>query len=864
MIPLKLSITGFLSYRDMVEVDFTSFDLACISGANGAGKSSLLDAMTWVLFGYARKKDESVIHAHSSVDAAKVSLCFEYEENIYRVLRVRPRGKTSLLEFHILLNPTDYATLLDRKLNWKPLTERSIIATQDRIRQTLRLDYDTFINASFFLQGKADQFTQQGTSDRKRILSSILGLDIWDTYRERAADLRKRAVEVLNNVDYQLNEIERELAKEEALKANLIKFETDLKLLSESRESKENELLVVRQMVDLLTEKRLRGVTLQNQIKHSQENVAALQTRYAQRGEEQKKYQHILTHAAEIRAAYAAWEESRVVLEKWNQIATAHHEYESRRIPLLKRIEAEKARLQQEVRAFEQRQAEIDLDVAKIVQHHQQINTLEKEVQSLQAQLEQKAGFDLELDEAKNLQARVKVENPLLKVDMDEIKARIEQLIKDEDASCPICGKPLPKEERERLALTLTVEGKQLGDRYRANQEQSKIIEQKIKDIQSSLQNLERMDKSLHENSQQLVLYQKEVERINKLLEDWQIQKIPKLKQLLSLLQEETYSSEERTQLSVIDEELKILGYDRAAHDAVHRAEAEGQSTSDDYRALETAGAALEQLERELYDITADIAQREVELGNLQAEYKDFAASFAAEEAQAPDLERIETEALKLREKENLLTLALGGARQEVDVLVTQRKQQKSLEKEREQKAKIISSYEKLERAFGKNGIPALLIEQALPQIENKANDILSRLSDGSMFVRFITQKKYKNEHRFDIKETLDIQITDEMGTRDYEMYSGGEAFRVNFAIRLALSEVLAQRSGARLQTLIIDEGFGSQDAQGRLRLIEAIHLVREDFAKILVISHIEEIKEMFPARLEVEKTHRGSLVRLM
>ncbi len=69
------------------------------------------------------------------------------------------------------------------------------------------------------------------------------------------------------------------------------------------------------------------------------------------------------------------------------------------------------------------------------------------------------------------------------------------------------------------------------------------------------------------------------------------------------------------------------------------------------------------------------------------------------------------------------------------------------------------------------------------------------------------------------MKETLDIQISDGAGVRDYEMYSGGEAFRVNFAIRLALSEVLAQRKGARLQTLVIDEGFGSQDIQGRQRL---------------------------------------------
>jgi len=115
-----------------------------------------------------------------------------------------------------------------------------------------------------------------------------------------------------------------------------------------------------------------------------------------------------------------------------------------------------------------------------------------------------------------------------------------------------------------------------------------------------------------------------------------------------------------------------------------------------------------------------------------------------------------------------------------------------------------------------------------------------------------------------DLRETLEIQVSDGAGLRDYEMYSGGEAFRVNFAIRLALSEVLAQRAGARLQTLVIDEGFGSQDNQGRQRLIEAINLVRNDFAIILVITHIDELKDAFPNRIEVEKTDQGSTVKII
>jgi exonuclease SbcC len=199
-----------------------------------------------------------------------------------------------------------------------------------------------------------------------------------------------------------------------------------------------------------------------------------------------------------------------------------------------------------------------------------------------------------------------------------------------------------------------------------------------------------------------------------------------------------------------------------------------------------------------------------------------------------------------------------------VDVLKSQRIRKADFDKEREELQQQVARHRTLEQAFGKNGVPALLIEQALPQIEEKANELLDRLSDGNMSVRFVTQGVYKDKKRDDLKETLDIQISDSAGIRSYEMYSGGEAFRVNFAIRLALSEILAQRKGARLQTLVIDEGFGSQDAQGRQRLIEAINLVKSNFAKILVITHLDELKDAFPTRIEVEKGDRGSVIRVI
>ncbi len=90
-------------------------------------------------------------------------------------------------------------------------------------------------------------------------------------------------------------------------------------------------------------------------------------------------------------------------------------------------------------------------------------------------------------------------------------------------------------------------------------------------------------------------------------------------------------------------------------------------------------------------------------------------------------------------------------------------------------------------------------------------------------------------------------------------MYSGGEAFKVNLAMRIALSKVLAHRIGAPLPTLFIDEGFGSQDMVGRERILDLINAIGNDFEKVLIITHLEDLKDGFEVRINVEKTASGS-----
>ena len=198
-----------------------------------------------------------------------------------------------------------------------------------------------------------------------------------------------------------------------------------------------------------------------------------------------------------------------------------------------------------------------------------------------------------------------------------------------------------------------------------------------------------------------------------------------------------------------------------------------------------------------------------------------------------------------------------GAAQQRLAVLDDLRRQRKEEKERRATLTQLIERLQQLEKACGRDGVQALLIEQALPEIEQDANELLERLTGGEMRVMFETQRELKS--RDALAETLDIHIADSAGERPYENFSGGEQFRVNFAIRLALSRILAKRAGARLQTLVIDEGFGSQDPQGRQRLVEAINIIREDFARVLVITHVDELRDAFPTRIEVEKGVEGS-----
>jgi exonuclease SbcC len=850
MIPLELRIAGFLSYREPAVLDFTTFELACVSGQNGAGKSSLLDAITWALFGQARKRDDALVNLQSK--AAQVSLTFEYEGNVYRVQRALPRGKSATLEFQ-----------LKNGDGWRPLTERTLRETQARIEQTLRLDYDTFVNAAFFLQGKADQFTQQTAARRKDVLGAILGLEIWESYRERTAARRKGLEDTVGGIDGRVAEIDAELSEEDQRRTRLDELETNLTRLAAARTAQESQLAHIRRLTASLEEQRRLAETLAASLARAEAALGALHGRRAEKESERLAYADLVKRARQVEAAYHGWQRSLAELARLDGVAAQFREHDEHRQPLLREIAAERARLEEEQRGLNEQDRLVTEAATTGAELETRIAGARESLAQVEQQLDELHELEARAQAARERQAELKADNERLKSEMDELKARIDRLKVASGATCPLCGQALSESHRKSTLAGLERDGKNKGDAYRSNQTETKQLEAQLAAHEKALGGLPKVDAERLAHSNSVSQLSERLEALQRQSAEWARTGARRLKDVCKQLEKESFAPETRKQLARVDKELARLGYDAAAHDAARRAETEARAAEEEYRRLESAREVSRQIEGELASLETEIGNRSSEIESLAAQQRAAAEALQAAESQAPSLELAERELLVLREQENQARAEVGAARQKVEVLGTLRARRETLAGQREELQKQVAHHRALERAFGKDGVPALLIEQALPEIEARANEMLDRLSNGQMSVRFVTQAEYKDKKREDLRETLEIQISDGAGQRDYEMYSGGEAFRVNFAIRLALSEVLAQRKGARLQTLVIDEGFGSQDLQGRQRLIEAINLVRGDFSKILVITHLDELKDAFPTRIEVEKVDGGSVIRV-
>ncbi len=849
MIPVRLELVNFLAYRTPEPLDLTGLHLACLAGANGAGKSSLLDAITWALWGKARsQRDDELIHGDEL--EMSVTLTFSLEGSLYRISRYRSRKGRG--ESHLVLEIADDDS-------WRHIGESTIRATQDKITRLLRLDYQTFINSAFLVQGRADEFTTRTPGERKAILGEILGLEAWNRYEDRAKAQIRHIDDQTSQIESNLEAIESELSREPEFQRELIQAQQDLEDLTAQVHEAD---IHVRELENARHERdshRASYDQAQSRMAQAKSELDRIAGERNQHLERLAGFEAALSSREAIEDGFNILKDAQRVEREFADRLLDQRELFQQAAEMRQVIHHAELEAESEIKSLENRRADL-MQIANEQPGADSLGEIESQIEALEEHETRRDSLREKLQLLGQQRAELEGQNRALKVEMDALDEQRKRITVTTESICPLCGQNLSDEHREELLSRLMRDGTDRGDQYRVNRAEvdarraeEKELAQQIHEAEENLHRLPALREYRVRTSDRASRVQDAVAR----LEEIDL----RLAEMETVRQKRGFLAEEQAALADVEARLEAIGYDDAAHQQARASMSEYEVYEAQKMELDRALAGAPEAEAAIIGL-----ERQVTIWTVQrdesAESLDILALHIQElEKQLASLSEWEGKLDTLRDEEGDMRVRVGAAQQRLNALDQQRTRRLQLLADRDQLNEDRTIFEDLRLAFGRDGVPAMIIEAAIPEIEQEANQILSRMTDGRMHLRFDTQREKVTGG---IKETLDIKIADEIGTRDYATFSGGEAFRVNFAVRLALSRLLARRAGAQLRTLIIDEGFGTQDSQGRERLIQAINAIQDEFDLILVITHIDELKEAFPARIEVTKTSDGAQIEVV
>jgi len=842
--------------EDVPSLNLEPVHIACISGDNGYGKTALLDAITWAIWGKARAKtqDELVNVARNTMF---VELDFFAGESRYRVTRTYTKGRgassgKSELNLSIIIGNTVTS-----------LMANTIRETEEKIVNLLNMDYETFINTSYLKQGDSNRFTSSRPTDRKKILADLLDL----SYYERLESASKQhSRQLQNDVEVQQSVIEHKSSTVQEKELILERLETYKKesqnLLSEEQ-SLSKELEDLNQKRQTLLVEISNKKTMVDQIDTSEKEIGMMLVQEMRWKKELGELKILLSRSEEIQSTYKEYQDLRSEYGRSSTLISDFHKINAEKIVIEKTIAIETLKLESQI-SNKSNRIKTDLQplVDGIPKLLREINLANTTLQNLEIEFSETEHL---LNKANAMSEKVtilQISNKTLLTQMSDSRNRFD-MINHAEATCPLCLQSLSTGNKQHIREGLQSEGKTSKVEYESNLEKIQAL-------------TDRKNEIINQNElQQTILVRKKTETgkiqydlMNQLgkSEDSSIE-LSSLKlnlvQMEEELNSERFCSEELTRLKILDSKLKKLEDTEKNHSHL---ESKLESLSpylELHAQLQGSRDRLLSVTQSVEDTKSIREARQLQTETWKLELVRIEKILTEEWGFDQKINLIQSKIKKVKGQSLNAVTMREQARYQIEQIVKAEEDIKSMELEIFKTNENVQLYEELASAFGRNGIQALMIERAVPMLENTAKELLARLSDNKMTIKLELKEGRIDRATGLPSEELNITISDEQGTRSYETFSGGETFRIDFAIRIAMSKLLASRSGSPLPILFIDEGFGSQDTIGQGRLIEVIQSISEDFEKIIVITHVDSMKENFDQQIEISKTEYGSVFTL-
>ena len=786
---------------------YTSLDLAFeeglvgIIGRNGAGKSTIFEAILYCLFGYEQHSGSKnfVRSTYASDDAAPVELklSFLIGQTEYEVQRSL-RGRTL----------TAYASLYR---NGQQLATGVSVVNQELVR-ILGLDAEAFRRSVFSGQKELSELSGAKGEERKKLVRRMMGFDTLDTAQQvLRTDINalKNQIEGQSSTlmgDAEVTQLTEELSRQ--------------KSLSEERRTA---VEAAGQQLQRLKEE---GDVISGEFNQQK----ALYDRYndleKQKSGQEARKNELTTGLEALRKHLSQLEERKAALEL--------------KKPEFERFLSEKQRLAA-VELEKERFTNSNMILQKIEASRSNIAEAEAKIAGMKEAIQAADAVKAGLSRIEALIAELEIQ---LRVCSESILPLQKEVAGTEG---------LIRDRKERLkSLTALGAGSQcptclqpLLDNYaRAVSE----LEQELDRLQAGEQNARkvRIDELVAEQkmlTETISARRKEEAGLN--------QDLTRLRETWRQMQrEEAYVVQQRNIIAAEQEVLSRIGevnYDKAAHDALrawvstHEKESVNYQSEDRYLTSEipkTAGQISQTAEsirlagEHIARLTQETAALQFDNSRYQSASNaidDFRRRFAevSEQAAALGKEAVEARAaadhtFNRLENNERIRQKVATRMEELDLL---RKLDRHLTEFRTE-----------------------ILEKVSPAISRVAGELFNRITKG----------KYEG---IDVNDSFEFSISDNGKIYPISRFSGGEIDLANFCLRIAVTRAIIELSGAghRLEFLAFDEIFGSQDEDRRMEIMNALSLLKEQFPQIYIVSHIESLRDYFPYLLEVQSSATGS-----
>lgn len=907
MRPIRLDLQGFTAFRQYTELDFSDLELFALVGPTGSGKSSLLDAMTFALYGQTARLGASGLDALISQGerGMSASLTFEMGGVTYRASRTKGRKQAE--------NEVRFERRDDDGL-WTGLNDGGSKGIAERIRKAVGLDFKTFTRSVMLPQGEFARLLHGSGKERQTLLGELTGLDhVQDMQKvasDRAKELKAESQSLSNVLLSEYANVTPETIA--GLRAEREKTDAEAQRLTDERERLQTQVSRLR---DIEKVWRAREDTLRRL--QVQESRATSIQDGAKRAMQARRVAGVMPLLDSAERARIAHEREARELGSATEALKVAEQAVARAAAELEAAQQREAQIPTlEARADALREAEADVNRLKRAggtpqtthpnplpwdedAHHaayeaaQKLEKLKTERIQLAAR---RLGYETNLEtqraelatvaKLEQEQERVQAEGKEARAAHIEAEEKLKQARQSagilahrvhlhEGEPCPLCLQvvhELPAESGINLAALEQAEAT-----ARAELEGRKL---RYKEIQVDLTHLKKVTAERALTLQDTEFQLKEEEQANKAAES-RIIGDPKNEALrlvagLAARVREAGSDPAGTRKKLLTDIANIRKSLQASAAALARAQGDAAAAGATLRAAQTNATQREKdwqetaqaLAAALATLGLDAAQAraaalpESEIVALEDAARSHTAQVAQLREQAAELERqlgaAPFDPAELAQTTRDLTAteaALSATRERAGSLAEQeRAGRERLERKAEIEARAstvatqFDTWQTLTNSLKANEFQQFLLAEIEAQLLTRAGILLHEISDGRYRLA-LDKQEYVVQDLWNAGEV-----------RGVKTLSGGETFLASLALAIALSDYLA--GNKILGALFLDEGFGTLDPQALEAVAGALESLRTQGRMVGIVTHVESLSERLPSRLLVTKSVAGSSVQ--